>query len=143
MAKEQKEARRKPIIIVEDSKDFSDLMKFIVEDMGFEGIQFPVESEDIVGWAKKHKPVTVLMDLALRRKSGMDFIDDLKSDRATKNIPIIVITGRELGSKEVLALEIRDVKYLRKGRVEMEEIKNEIRRSAQPQKPSAAVENGK
>ncbi|MCZ6775388.1 MAG: response regulator [Ignavibacteria bacterium] len=83
------------------------------------------------------------MDLALRRKGGMDFIDDLKSDRATKNIPIIIITGRELGSKEVLALEIRDVKYLRKGRVEMEEIKNEIRRSAQPQKPSAAVENGK
>lgn len=83
------------------------------------------------------------MDLALRRKSGMDFIDDLKSDRATKNIPIIIITGRELGSKEVLALEIRGVKYLRKGRVEMEEIKNEIRKSAQPQKPSAAVENGK
>lgn len=143
MAKEQKKARRKPIIIVEDSMDFSNLMKFIVEDMGFEGIQFPVESEDIVGWVKKHKPVTVLMDLALRRKNGMDFIDDLKSDRATKNIPIIIITGRELGSKEVLALEIRGVKYLRKGRVEMEEIKNEIRRSAQPQKPSAAVENGK
>lgn len=53
MAKEQKEARRKPIVIVEDSKDFSDLMKFIVEDMGFEGIQFPVESEDIVEWVKK------------------------------------------------------------------------------------------
>jgi len=53
MAKEQKKATRKPIIIVEDSMDFSNLMKFIVEDMGFEGIQFPVESEDIVGWVKK------------------------------------------------------------------------------------------
>lgn len=141
MAKEQKKAKRKPIVIVEDSMDFSNLMKFIVEDMGFEGIQFPLESEDIVGWVKKHKPVTVLMDLALRRKGGMDFIDDLKSDRATKNIPIVIITGRELDSKEVLGLQIRGVKYLRKGRVEMEQIKNEIRQSAQSQKPSAAVEN--
>jgi len=143
MAKEQKKAVKKSIMIVEDSMDFSNLMKFIVEDMGFEGVQFPVDSEDIVGWAKEHKPATILMDLALRRKGGMDFIEDLKGDRATKNIPIIIITGRELDSKEVLELQIRDVQYLRKGRVEMEEIKNVIKKTAQTHKASPAVENGK
>ncbi len=130
MGKEAKGAQKKPILIVEDSLDFSNLMKFIIEDDGFEGIQFPVDETDIVGWAKQHKPVTILMDLALRRIGGLQFVDELKSDPETKSIPIIIITGRELGSKEVFDLSMRGVKYLRKGRVEMEELKREIRDTA-------------
>jgi two-component system phosphate regulon response regulator PhoB len=134
MSKADKNDAKRSILIVEDSTDFSNLMKFIVEDDGFEGLQFPLEHEDIVGWVKEHKPVTILMDLALRRKGGMQYIEDLKADPATKNIPIIIITGRELNPKEVLSLQVRGVKYLRKGRIEMEEIRHAIRDSAAPKK---------
>ncbi len=130
MGKDVKPAQRKTILIVEDSIDFSNLMKFIIEDDGFVGVQFPVEETDVVGWAKEHKPVAILMDLALRNKGGLQFVEELKADSATKNIPIIIITGRELSTKEVFDLNVRGVKYLRKGRVEMEELKREIRESA-------------
>jgi CheY-like chemotaxis protein len=59
----------------------------------------------------------------------MEYIEELKADPATKDIPIIVITGRDLTTKEILELQVRDIKYLRKGRVEVQEIKDEIRRS--------------
>ena len=146
MGKEAKATQRKPILIVEDSLDFSNLMKFIIEDDGFEGVQFPVDGTDIVGWAKEHKPVTILMDLALRRIGGLQFVEELKADPDTKNIPIIIITGRELSSKEVFDLNMRGVKYLRKGRVEMDELKRAIRESAlsqppkKPRKPSKTEE---
>lgn len=130
MGKDAKVAQRKTILIVEDSIDFSNLMKFIIEDDGFVGVQFPVEGTDVVAWAKEHKPVAILMDLALRKKGGLQFVEELKADPETKNVPIIIITGRELSSKEVLDLNLRGVKYLRKGRVEMEELKREIRESA-------------
>jgi DNA-binding response OmpR family regulator len=130
MGKETKSVQRKPILIVEDSIDFSNLMKFIIEDDGFEGVQFPVEGTDVVDWAKKYNPVAILMDLALRRKGGLQFVEELKADPDTKNIPIIIITGRDLSSKEIFDLNMRGVKYLRKGRVEMEELKREIRESA-------------
>ena len=129
------------VLIVEDSVDFSNLLKFIVEDEGYEGIQFPLTEDDIVGWAKQHKPSVILMDLALRRKGGMDFIEDLKNDPLTKKIPVIIITGRDLSTKEVLELQVRGVKYLRKGRVEVQEIKDEIRRSVFSQ-ASAEPEGG-
>ncbi|MEK9138449.1 MAG: response regulator, partial [Bacteroidota bacterium] len=109
MGKETKSAQRKAILIVEDSIDFSNLMKFIIEDDGFEGIQFPVDGTDVVAWAKQHKPVTILMDLALRKKEGLQFVEELKAAPETKNIPIIIITGRELGSKEVFDLSMRGV----------------------------------
>jgi DNA-binding response OmpR family regulator len=141
MGKEAKGAQRKPILIVEDSIDFSNLMKFIIEDDGFEGVQFPVDGTDVVDWAKKHKPVAILMDLALRKKGGLQFVEELKADPETKNIPIIIITGRELGSKEIFDLNMQGVKYLRKGRVEMEELKREIRESAlaSPKRPPKAA----
>jgi len=141
MGKEAKGTQRKTILIVEDSIDFSNLMKFIIEDDGFEGVQFPVEGTDVVAWAKLHRPVAILMDLALRKKGGLQFVEELKADPETKNIPIIIITGRELSSKEIFDLNIRGVKYLRKGRVEMEELKREIRESAlaSPKKPPKAA----
>ncbi len=130
MPKPVKPTEKKCILIVEDSIDFSNLLKFIVEDEGFEGLQFPLDQPDIVSWAKEHKPAVILVDLALRRKAGMDYIEDLKADPETKSIPIIIITGRDLGLKEVVDLQIRGIKYLRKGRVELDDIKNEIRLSA-------------
>lgn len=130
MPKQVRTQSGQPVLIVEDSKDFSDLLKFVLEDDGFAGIQFPVEGEDIVTWAKEHRPVAILMDLALRHKDGRMFIDLLKSDAVTKKIPIIVITGRDLSHKEILELQVMDVKYMRKGRVEMDEIRAEVKSAA-------------
>jgi DNA-binding response OmpR family regulator len=143
MPKAAKHGGKNCILIVEDSVDFSNLLKFIIEDDGFEGVQFPVEGEDIVGWAKEHKPATILMDLALRRKGGMEFLEELKADPETKHIPIMIITGRELPTKEILELQMRGVKYLRKGRVEMEDLKKEIRESARPKKVTQPAEKEK
>lgn len=126
---------KKNILIVEDSIDFSNLMKFIIEDMGYEGVQFPLNDGDIINWATDTKPAVILMDLALKRKEGMDYVQELKENSTTKHIPIVIITGRELGSKDVLQLEIQDIKYLRKGRVEMDEIRKTIKEAAESGTP--------
>jgi DNA-binding response OmpR family regulator len=116
------------VLIVEDSPDFSNLLKFIVEDEGVEGIQFPVNDSDIISWVTEQKPILIITDLALRKKSGLDYIKDIKGNAATKKIPIVIITGRDLSHKEILELEIQGVKYFRKGRVDMNDIRNEVRR---------------
>jgi DNA-binding response OmpR family regulator len=127
MGKTAKSEQKKSVLIVEDSIDFSNLLKFIVEDDGYDGVQFPVNGEDVVTVVKDLKPAVVLMDLALRRRGGMDFINDLRADPETKGVPVIVISGRDLGQREVTDLQSRGVRYLRKGRVEMHEIRREIR----------------
>lgn len=121
---------KKKVLIVEDSVDFSNLLKFIVEDDGFDGVQFPVQKEDILSVVKEIHPAVILMDLALRRKGGIDYINDLKGDPETKDVPVIIISGRELGQRDILELQMRGVRYLRKGRVEMHDIRREIRTAA-------------
>ena len=138
MVKAAHPAEKQSVLIVEDSEDFSNLMKFVIEDMGYTGVQFPVDEENIIKWATDHKPIVILMDLALRRKGGMEFIEELKGDPATRTIPIVIITGRDLSSKEILALQMKDVRYLRKGRIEMHEIKQAITDAASQAKTASA-----
>ena len=130
MPKPPSAAGPRAILIVEDSTDFSNLLKFIVEEDGFTGVQFPLSGDDVVGWAKQHKVVAVLMDLALGRKGGMEFIERLREDPDTSSIPIVVISGRDLPMKEVMQFQTQGIKYLRKGRVEMDEIRAAIRTAA-------------
>jgi len=117
MVKTAKTADQRVVLIVEDSVDFSNLLKFIVEDEGFEGLQFPLHLDDICAYAKEHGVSAVLMDLALGRKGGMAYIEMLKNDPETAGLPILIITGRDLPMKEILELQQRGIRYLRKGRV--------------------------
>jgi DNA-binding response OmpR family regulator len=87
-----------------------------------------VNDSDIISWVTEQKPILIITDLALRKKSGLDYIKDIKGNAATKKIPIVIITGRDLSHKEILELEIQGVKYFRKGRVDMNDIRNEVRR---------------
>ncbi len=126
MPKATKSSDLKSVLIVEDSVDFSNLLKFIVDDMGYEGVQFALDKDDIVARSKECHAEAILMDLQLRRKNGMQYIEELKQDAATKGIPIIIISGRELSQKEVIEFQLKGVRYLRKGRVEMDELKKII-----------------
>lgn len=118
--------KKKTVLIVEDSPGFSELMKYVVEDEGFKGTVFPLE-ENFLSWVDKEKPSAIIMDLALNRMSGFDLIREIKANAKHKNIPIIVITGRDLDIKDITELKMHGIPYLRKGRVDMHEIHQAIR----------------
>jgi len=141
MSKQQKQTTKHPVLIIEDSLDFSNLLKFVIEDEGLEGLQFPMTETDVVQWVKEYHPILILTDLALRRKDGMDYIRDLKADPATKKIPIAIISGKELPHRDVLELQVQGVKYFRKGRTDMNEIREEIRKAIPAANPGG-VEPG-
>ena len=118
--------KKKTVLIVEDSPGFSELMKFVVEDEGYKGVLFPLD-QNFIQWVDKEKPSAIIMDLALNRLSGFDLIRELKQHTKHKDIPVIVITGRDLDVKDITELKMHSIPYLRKGRVDMHEIHQTIR----------------
>lgn len=118
--------KKKTVLIVEDSQGFSELMQFVVEDEGFRGVIFPLE-QNFMQWVDKEKPSAIIMDLALNRLSGFDLIRELKNHAKHKNIPVMVITGRDLDVKDITELKMHGIPYLRKGRVDMHEIHEAIK----------------
>jgi DNA-binding response OmpR family regulator len=118
--------KKKTVLIVEDSPGFSELMKFVVEDEGFNGVMFPLE-QDFMKWVEKEKPALILMDLALNRLNGFDLIHEIKENVKFKKTPIIVITGRDLSVKDITDLKMYEIPYLRKGRCDMNDIHKAIK----------------
>ncbi len=92
---------KKRILIIEDEREISLILKLRLEAMGYEVLQ-SFDGEDGYEKVATQNPDLILLDLILPRKGGLQVLDDLKSDPKYKHIPIIIITG--------LAQELDEVK---------------------------------
>jgi len=118
MLKKRKKSttEKETVLVVEDSEEFSSLLLYIIEDKGYRGLHLARE-EEFMDWVRKEQPVAILMDLALLRHDGFQLLAELWKDEELKDIPVLVITGRDLGDEELKLLEEHKAAYLRKGRV--------------------------
>ena len=99
------------LLVVEDFEELYELYSDFLAGAGYavEGTNNGVEA---VEEARRSLPDLILMDLALPRLNGWEAIQLLKSEEATRQIPIIALTGhvqrryaelaREAGANVVL-----------------------------------------
>jgi CheY-like chemotaxis protein len=82
----------KTILVVEDFKDTRILMKFLLEDLGYQVL----EAED--GWeavesVKRKVPDLILMDMAMPYTDGLSATKIIRQIKETSKIPIIAFTA--------------------------------------------------
>ncbi len=95
---------KKRILVVEDNMDNYELMRVILEHGGYD-VFLAVNGRDGVDAARLQKPDLILMDLGLPEMDGWSAAEKLKSDRATKAIPLYAISAHTLPRDRVRALE--------------------------------------
>ena len=96
---EQKSGRR--ILIVDDEKKFSNLMKKVFEKNGFIA-QVAYDGLDAGLKAAQFMPSIMLLDIALPGINGMEVCRNLKSNPKTNNIKVIAISGDLRHSEKVI-----------------------------------------
>ena len=89
----------KKILLIEDDPDqvFLYLTKFKMEGLKLLTAKNGVEG---LAMAKKEKPDIILLDIVMDEMDGMEVLERLKKDNATKNIPVVLLTN--LVKKELL-----------------------------------------
>jgi CheY-like chemotaxis protein len=86
---------QKTVLIAEDDAWTRALLTAILAEEGY-AVMEAANGAEAIRMAKKHEPLVLLLDLALPRKSGLDVLWELKSDEATRDIPVIVVSGYAL-----------------------------------------------
>jgi len=88
-------------------EDFDDAREMYAEYLQFSGLRTAGAADAVQGLrlAEELKPSVILMDAALPGLSGWDAIKQLKSNPATRHIPVLMLTGHVLGDAKVRALE--------------------------------------
>lgn len=80
------------VMVIEDDPDLMQLMGHVLKNAGYEVVQ-AYGGEDALRKVKTHPPDAILTDLAMPKMSGVELIEQLKRDPATRHIPIIAVTA--------------------------------------------------
>lgn len=80
------------VLIVDDEHYYNDLIAGLVQARGFEPIQL-FQGGSVVATVREQRPLMVLLDLMLPDVAGMDICEQLKRDRETNLIPIVMVTA--------------------------------------------------
>ncbi len=91
----------KKILIVDDEPDVVTYLKAFLEDNGFETLE---AENGKIGMEKavKDKPDLITLDITMPEESGVRMFRDLQEKDATKDIPVIIITGVSMEFKKFI-----------------------------------------
>lgn len=93
--KPAKPYNREPlVIIVEDDKNFADILQDYSHDHGYRSIIIN-EGTNAVQIIKKNQPDGVILDIMLPGKDGWQILRELKEDEATSQIPVHLMSANE------------------------------------------------
>jgi DNA-binding response OmpR family regulator len=87
----------KKILLVDDEKEFVEMVTIRLEARGFKVIS-AFDGDEAVKAVEREKPDLILLDLLMPKVSGFEVCKKLKEDDRFKNIPIIILSG--LGQRE-------------------------------------------
>ena len=100
----------KKILVVDDEKPISDIVKFSLSKEGFEVVT-AFDGEERLAVFAEENPDLVLLDLMLPKIEGLEVCREI---RKTSNVPIIMVTAKDSEIDKVLGLELGDDDYVTK-----------------------------
>ena len=101
------------VLVVEDERDVAELIRY---NLGKEGYDVVVTASgtDAVKQARESRPDIVLLDIMVPHLNGWEVCRRLKQDAETRNIPVIMVTGRAEEGDKVLGFEMGADDYVTK-----------------------------
>ena len=101
------------ILIVEDERDIVELLRYNLQEAGFE-TDYVRNGADALHRAVEKSPDLILLDLMLPEVDGLIVCRLLKNDPRTKNIPIVMVTAKTEEQDRIAGLELGVDDYITK-----------------------------
>ncbi len=83
---------RKKILVVDDETEFLYVLKEMLEPRGFD-VTVTTNAVEAGIFLAERKPDLILMDIKMPGINGFQACEVIKSNKETKNIPIVIVTG--------------------------------------------------
>ncbi len=101
------------ILVVDDSQDNRDVIKYVLTEAGFE-VNEAQGGEEAIELVKEWLPSVVLMDLQMPGVDGYEAIEHIRSTTIGKDLPIIAITANAFDAAKTRAMACGADAYMRK-----------------------------
>ncbi len=105
-------AKKQKILVVDDEPNIRLLVKNML------GNRYNVveagDGDEAITQAEKEKPDLIMLDILMPGKDGFTTCNQLKANKATKGIPVVMVTALQHKLDEKLALSLNADGYMRK-----------------------------
>jgi DNA-binding response OmpR family regulator len=107
-------APSKTVLIVEDERDVIDLLTLNLRKGGRFNISTAADGAAGLEKARRERPALLILDLMLPKISGLEICKILKTDPATRHIPIMMLTAKAEEIDRIVGLEFGADDYVTK-----------------------------
>src|SRR3990172_5870177 len=101
------------ILLVDDRPANLDVLRRVLETQGYQVLLAP-SGEVALRNAARAGPDLILLDVMMPEMDGFEVCRQLKADAATRDIPVIFITARDLHEDVVKGFDLGAVDYVTK-----------------------------
>jgi len=123
MAEKEKTAK---VLVVEDEEILLTGLKEELESGGYT-VQGASDGVEGLEQTKSFKPDLILLDLLMPKMDGMEMLQKLKADSATRDVPVVILTNLSDYEKISEALSLGAMDYLVKANYKLEDLLEKVR----------------
>jgi len=123
----QKKTLINAVLVVDSEPETLTFIADVLKKAGYR-VMTAVSSEEAIGAVRESLPDLIILNLTMPKTGGFDVIAYMKSERI-RNVPLIVLTQKDLSERESLALNGMIQGVLKKERLTQEYVLEELRHS--------------
>ena len=118
------ESRKKSILIVDDDLDYMHMIREWLKDIY--KVSMVNSGLQAITWLAKNKVDLILLDYEMPVTSGPQVLEMLKSEKDTKDIPVMFLTGKSDRGSIMKVLDLKPTGYLLKS-ISRDELAKKLR----------------
>lgn len=120
------EMDKKKLLIIEDESILNKALQDFMILEGFD-VVIAIDGEEGIRKSASEMPDLILLDIILPKKDGYEVIKEIKANKKTKHIPIVLLTNLGSINDVEKAVELGATTYLVKADYKMEEVTQKIK----------------
>mgnify|MGYP001583424906 FL=1 len=119
----------KKILVIEDDRFLSSLMKARLEKEGFTAIQ-AFDGEEALNLLKQDKPDLIVMDLIMPKVSGFELLESISLDPQISKIPVMILSNLGQDSDIDKVKRLGAVEYFVKVKTSIDDLVSHVKEIA-------------
>lgn len=134
------EGRGRQVLVADDDPVVVDLVRQLLEEDGF-SVRSAVNGQEALDEIARQRPDVLLLDLMMPVMDGFETLQRLRQNPDTRDLPVVVITAKDLSAQEREELRQNTSRVIEKNGLDRERILRELRESLKEMKEQGGPES--
>jgi CheY-like chemotaxis protein len=116
---------RAQVLVVDDDPKTRDMLRRTLQKAGWT-VAEAANGCEAIETLERSNPAVILLDLMMPEMDGFEVLERLQGDETWREVPVIVVTAKDLSREEIVRLNGRVAKILQKGAYQRRDLVRDI-----------------